>query len=136
MKPDDHLEAFKFLHSVSVPDENKIDAMSARELSEYLTEQGVDLAKLNRTIEERKLELAGRFALAAARKKRLAELQRPKPDVPLPATLEEMMDALKMQFGTNLPLAAQKAKASMSPEELGQLYCDIMAKRPNPPNAG
>jgi hypothetical protein len=136
MKPDDHLEAFQFLHSASVPAEKKIDSMSGEELDEYLAAHGVDLAKLNRTIEERKLQLAGRFALAAARKKRLAERQRPKPDIPIPATLEEMMDALKMNFGADLPLAAQKAKASMSPEELGQLYRDIMAKRPNPPDAG
>lgn len=134
MSPDEHLEAFKFLHSAAVPDERKIDGMSEVELDAHLAAQGTDIAKLNQRIADRRLQFAGRLALLAARKRRLADAQTPEPNIAIPATKAEIIEALKAHFGQELPLAAQNARG-MEYEELGQLYRDMMGKRP-PPNAG
>ena len=135
MNPDEHHEAFKFLHGASVPDEKNIDAMSEAELDEYLAAQGMDVAKLNQKIEERKLQFAGRFALLAARRRRLAEQNLPEAEIRIPGTKEEIIQALRDQFGADLPLAAQKFRG-MDYAELGQLYRDLMGKRPQPPDGG
>ena len=135
MSSDDHHEAFKFLHGASVPDEKRIDAMSEAELDEHLATQGIDVSKLNQKIGERKLQLAGRLALLAARRRRLAELDAPEPDIQLLGTKEEIIQAIRAKFGDELPLAAQKFRG-MDYAELGQLYRDLIAKRPQRPDGG
>lgn len=127
MKPDEHFEAFKYLHAAAVPDDKKIDAMSEAELDEYLAGHGTNVTELNQKIAARKEQFAGRLALLAARKRRLAEARAPQEDLPIPATKDELIQALKARFGEELPMAAQKFRG-MDYDELGQLYRDMMSK--------
>lgn len=135
MNPDEHLEAFKFLHAEIVPDEKAIDAMSESQLDEHLAGEGIDVKKLNERIAELKKKLGGQFALLAARQKRLAVSDDEQARIAVPATSEEIMKVLKAKFGENLPLAARKAAGEMTYDELSQLFRDFMSGPPKLPNA-
>ena len=135
MNPDEHFEAFKFLHAEFLPNEKAIDAMSESQVDECLAAEGIDITKLNERIAERKKKLAGQFALQAARQRRLAAKDDEQAAIAVPPTAEKIMELLKATFGEELPLAAQKAAGKMTYEELSQLYRDLMSGPRKSPDA-
>lgn len=134
MNQDENHEAFKFLHGASVPSDEQIDAMSDAELDESLTDLGVDIGKLKNTIAQRKIEFAGRFALKAARKRRLARPAHVEPDLPIPSTKEKIIEALQSRHGEDLPLAARNC-SGMEYDELCHLFRDLMSEDEDASNA-
>jgi hypothetical protein len=126
MNPNEQHEAFKHLHSQAVADEKLIDSASPQEIDALLTADGVDLAKLNARIADKKKLFAGKYALLLARQRRLASV--PSSIAPLiPATKEEILARLREKYGESLPLAAQRCR-EMDYGELSLLYADLEGK--------
>jgi hypothetical protein len=135
MIPDEHLEAFKFLHAASVPDEKAIDAMSEAEVNEHLAADGFDVARLDERIAQRRKKLEGQLALMAARKRRLAAQAAPEVELLVPPSAAEILAALMARFGDQFPLAARRAAGRMTYDELCQLYRDLMGAPPHSSDA-
>jgi hypothetical protein len=122
-----HTEAANFLIDHSLPSEAQIDAMSASDLAKFLSDNGIDVPKLNSEIPKIQAHLAGKLSFAHARKARLSKVQ-PADVVDASAlTQEQIIEALKQKFGRleDIPLAARNFK-SLKKEEWESLYKDLI----------
>ena len=138
MSPKDNttekMEAFKYLHSVSVPDEKTLDVMSNEEVVEFLTNTGCDMKMLRERMADRKKRFSGRYALMLARQQRLAVKKENGPEPSVPETREGIIAFFDQHFGENLPLAARNFK-SADYNELRRLYLDLMGGKGAGPDA-
>lgn len=133
-KTTEKMEAFKYLHSATVPDETTLDAMSKEEVEQFLTDAGCDLKTLRARIADRKKKFAGRYALMLARQRRLASKAEPAPEPAVPDTKEGIIAYFEQHFGANLPLAARNFK-SADYSELRRLYLDLVGGKGAGPDA-
>ena len=124
-KTTEKMEAFKYLHSASVPDEATLDAMSRAEVEQFLADAGCDMKTLRARIADRKRKFAGRYALMLARQRRLAGKPDGGPEPSVPDTKEGISAYFEQHFGANLPLAARNFK-SADYSELRRLYLDLV----------
>jgi len=122
-----HTEAAKFLINHALPSEAQIDAMSAIELAKFLSDNGVDVPKLNSEIPKIQTQLAGKLSFAHARKARLSKVQTTHAVDVSALTQEQIIEALKQKFGRleDIPLAARNFK-SLKKEDWESLYKDLI----------
>jgi hypothetical protein len=123
-KENEAYEAFKYLHSASVPDEAAIDAMSEEQVDQFLADTGCDLNKLRERLAERKKRFSGRYALMLARRERLTRKEREGFEPIVPDTKEGIITAFEHCFGDAMPIAARGYKTA-DYEELRRLYLDL-----------
>ncbi len=119
----DLVELFRLLQVSSLPDEEAIDAMTPEQVAQCLADAGIDPAKLQLKIAERKKKLAGMFALMRAHQARTAP-QASVPAVAVPGTREAIIAYFEQRYGQEMPMAARNYR-SASYEELKQLFLDL-----------
>lgn len=124
-----HTEAANFLINHALPSEAQIDAMSAIELAKFLSDNGVDVPKLNSEIPKIQAQLAGKLSFANARKARLSKMQSTDVVDVSALTQEQIIEALKQKFGRleDIPLAARNFK-SLKKEDWESLYKDLIGR--------
>ena len=130
MKPTHkHTKAANFLASHALPTEAEIDAMGPGELSKFLSDHGIDVAKLNADIPKMESQLKAKLALSQARQARLATTGARAPEV-LDLTKDEIITALVAKYGRieDIPLAARNFE-SMKEEDWKSLYLDLIARK-------
>ena len=124
-----HTEAAHFLLNHAIPSEAKIDAMSEAEVTQYLSDNGIDVPGLQPEITALKKKLSGKMLLAQARQARLSKPR----DVACvdvsSLTEEQMMEGLIKKYGRaeDIPLAARNL-TSFSRQELESLYIDLIIR--------
>jgi hypothetical protein len=133
MNPQDEthakLDAFKYLLSASLPRDEAIDALSAKEVDELLKETGFEQSKLEERIAEQKKKFSGRYAMMLARRRRIhASAVEKAPAIEIPATREAIIAYFTEHYGEEMPMAARNFKDA-DYDELRQLFVDLAGKR-------
>jgi hypothetical protein len=122
-------DAFKYLLSASLPRDEAIDALSAKEVDDLLKETGFEQPKLDERIAEQKKKFSGRYAMMLARRRRLqASAVEEAPAIEIPATREAIIAYLADRYGEEMPMAARNFK-NADYDELRQLFVDLVGKR-------
>ncbi|MBC2601162.1 hypothetical protein [Puniceicoccus vermicola] len=123
-----HMKAGHFLIDHAQPTEDEIDAMNPAELADFLSENGVDLAKMDSEIPQIQQDLTSQIIFSQAdhvlRNKTQSTI------VDLSEFSEEQIIAeLTQKYGgtENIPLAARNFK-SLSREEWESLYKDLILR--------
>ena len=124
-----HTEAANFLLNHAIPSEEKIDAMSEAELTQFLADSGVDLPSLKADMATLKTKLSGKMAMAQARQARLAKTQTSAPVDVSSLTQEQIIEALTSKYGRveDIPLAARNFK-SLGRQDWESLYKDLICR--------
>ncbi|MFA5263918.1 MAG: hypothetical protein WC378_08815 [Opitutaceae bacterium] len=124
-----HTEAANFLVNHALPSEAEIDAMSAAELAKFLSENGIDVPKLNSEIPKIQAQLTGKLTLANARQARLTKSDST-PEIDIShLSQDQIIEALKRKYGCleEIPLAARNFK-SFKKEDWESLYKDLIGR--------
>lgn len=121
-------KAGNFFIDHAQPTEDEIDAMAPAELANFLTQNGVNLAKLNAEIPQIQEHLTSQILFSQAGKARRDKDQNYEVDLS-EFSLEQLISELTNKYGSteDIPLAARNFK-SLSREEWESLYKDLIVK--------
>lgn len=121
-------QAGNFFIDNSQPTEAEIDAMSVDELTSFLSDNGVNLAKLNADIPQIQENLTSQILFLQAGKIRKENMQNNIVDLS-EFSQEQLIEELSNKYGRieDIPLAARNFK-SLSREEWESLYRDLILR--------